>query len=91
MILASITKIFFAFVLAAILISSTMLGSYASTSKLSASQPINGVAMKGAFVNMKQHVENWPLAPQNYIEDRLKDDFWRRFESCQVRVLLGSL
>ena len=72
MILASITKIFFAFVLAAILISSTMLGSYASTSKLSASQPINGVAMKGAFVNMKQHVENWPLAPQNYIEDSLR-------------------
>ncbi|MGI0022311.1 MAG: cellulase family glycosylhydrolase [Nitrososphaeraceae archaeon] len=70
------TRIFFvivlAFVLAAVLISSTWLGSYASKGDLTGRQPINGVAMKGAFVNMKQHGEHWTSAPQNYIEDSLR-------------------
>ena len=70
------TRIFFVFVLvfvlAAVLISSTSLGSYASKGELTSRQPINGVAMKGAFVNMKQHDERWLSAPQNYIENSLR-------------------
>jgi polyhydroxyalkanoate synthesis regulator phasin len=60
------------FVLVVVLISSTSLGSYASKGELTSRQPINGVAMKGAFVNMKQHDELWPSAPQNYIENSLR-------------------
>ena len=70
------TRIFFVFVLvfvlAAVLISSTSLGSYASKGELTSRQPINGVAMKGAFVNMKQHDESWLSAPQNYIENSFR-------------------
>jgi polyhydroxyalkanoate synthesis regulator phasin len=39
---------------------------------MSSSQPINGVVMKGAFVNMKQHDNGSPEAPQDYIDDSLK-------------------
>ena len=71
MILAS-SKIILSFLLAAILISASSLGSYASTSQLTSSQPINGVVMKGAFVNMKQDDNGSPEAPQDYIDDSLK-------------------
>ncbi|MFN2435094.1 MAG: cellulase family glycosylhydrolase, partial [Nitrososphaeraceae archaeon] len=71
MILAS-SRIILCFLLAAVLISAISLGSYASTSELTSNPPINGVAMKGAFVGMKQHVNGLPLAPENYIEDSLK-------------------
>jgi hypothetical protein len=60
------------FLLAAVLISATCFASYASTSQLTSSQPINGVVMKGAFVNMKQDDNGSPEAPQDYIEDSLK-------------------
>ena len=60
------------FLLVAVLISATSLGSYASTTKMTSSQPINGVVMKGAFVNMKQHDNGSPEAPQDYIDDSLK-------------------
>jgi polyhydroxyalkanoate synthesis regulator phasin len=60
------------FLLTAVLISATPLGSYASTSQLTSSQSINGVAMKGAFVNMKQEDSGSPCAPRDYIEDSLK-------------------
>ncbi|HEX7817927.1 MAG TPA: hypothetical protein VF419_00980, partial [Nitrososphaeraceae archaeon] len=60
------------FLLAAVLISASSLGSYASTSQLTSSQPINGVVMKGAFVNMKQDDNGSPEAPQDYIDDSLK-------------------
>jgi len=70
------TRIFFVFVLvfvlAAVLISSTSLGSYASKGELTSRQPINGVAMKGAFVNMKQHDERWLSVPPNYIENSFR-------------------
>jgi polyhydroxyalkanoate synthesis regulator phasin len=39
---------------------------------MTSSQPINGVVMKGAFVNMKQHDNGSPEAPQDYIDDSLK-------------------
>jgi polyhydroxyalkanoate synthesis regulator phasin len=39
---------------------------------MTGSQPINGVVMKGAFVNMKQHDNGSPEAPQDYIDDSLK-------------------
>ncbi len=71
MILAS-SRIILTFLLAAVLISATSLGSYASTSQLTSSQPINGVVMKGAFVNMKQDDNGSPGEPQDYIEDSLK-------------------
>ena len=71
MILAS-SRIILSFLLAAVLISATALGSYASTSQLTSSQPINGVVMKGAFVNMKQDDNGSPEAPQDYIDDSLK-------------------
>ncbi len=71
MILAS-SRIILSFLLAAVLISATSLGSYASTSQLTSSQPINGVVMKGAFVNMKQDDNGSPEAPQGYIDDSLK-------------------
>jgi polyhydroxyalkanoate synthesis regulator phasin len=60
------------FLLAAVFTSVTSLDSYASTSQLASSQPINGVVMKGAFVNMKQDDNGSPEAPQDYIEDSLK-------------------
>ncbi|HSA72473.1 MAG TPA: hypothetical protein VLD84_00820 [Nitrososphaeraceae archaeon] len=60
------------FLLVAILISATSLASYASTTKTTGSEPINGVVMKGAFVNMKQHDNGSPEAPQDYIDDSLK-------------------
>ncbi|HEU5446566.1 MAG TPA: hypothetical protein VFU67_05435, partial [Nitrososphaeraceae archaeon] len=60
------------FLLAAVLISASSLGSYASTGELTSSQPINGVVMKGAFVNMKQDDNGSPEAPQDYIDDSLK-------------------
>ena len=71
MILAS-SRIILSFLLAAVLISASSLGSYASTSQLTSSQPINGVVMKGAFVNMKQDDNGSPEAPQDYIDDSLK-------------------
>ena len=58
--------------LAAVLTSATSLGSYASASQVTSSQPINGVVMKGAIVNMKQDDNGSPKAPPNYIEDSLK-------------------
>jgi polyhydroxyalkanoate synthesis regulator phasin len=39
---------------------------------MTSGQPINGVVMKGAFVNMKQHDNGSPEAPQDYIDDSLK-------------------
>ncbi len=39
---------------------------------MTSSQPINGVVMKGAFVNMKQHDNGSPEAPQDYIDNSLK-------------------
>ena len=71
MILAS-SRIILSFLLAAVLISASSLGSYASTGELTSSQPINGVVMKGAFVNMKQDDNGSPEAPQDYIDDSLK-------------------
>jgi len=71
LILAS-SGIILTFLLAAVFTSATSVGSYASTSQLTSSQPINGVVMKGAFVNMKQDDNGSPLSPQNYIEDSLK-------------------
>ncbi|TLX90134.1 MAG: hypothetical protein E6K94_08270 [Thaumarchaeota archaeon] len=60
-----------AFLLAAVFTSATSF-SYASTGQFTSSQPINGVVMKGAFVNMKHDDNGSPSAPQNYIEDSLK-------------------
>jgi polyhydroxyalkanoate synthesis regulator phasin len=60
------------FLLVVVLISASSLGSYALTTEMSSSQPINGVVMKGAFVNMKQHDNGSPEAPQDYIDDSLK-------------------
>jgi polyhydroxyalkanoate synthesis regulator phasin len=60
------------FLLAVVFTSATSLDSYASTSELTSSQPINGVVMKGAFVSMKQDDNGSSLAPQDYIEDSLK-------------------
>ena len=60
------------FLLVAILINATSLGSYALSTNVTSGQPINGVVMKGAFVNMKQHDNGSPEAPQDYIDDSLK-------------------
>jgi hypothetical protein len=48
------------------------LNSYALTNQPTGNQAINGVVMKGAFVNMKQHDNGSPQAPSNYIDDSLK-------------------
>ncbi|CAN5490215.1 hypothetical protein BH18THE1_BH18THE1_03200 [soil metagenome] len=71
MILSS-SRIILTFLLVAVLISASSLGSYASTTEMTSSQPINGVVMKGAFVNMKQHDNGSPEAPQDYIDNSLK-------------------
>jgi polyhydroxyalkanoate synthesis regulator phasin len=71
LILAS-SRIILTLLLVAFLISASSLGSYASTTQMTSSQPINGVVMKGAFVNMKQHDNGSPEAPQDYIDDSLK-------------------
>jgi len=63
------------FLLAIVFISATIFGSYvyASTGEMTNSEPINGVVMKGAFVNMKQDNNSLILpAPPNYIDDSLK-------------------
>ncbi|HEX6379442.1 MAG TPA: hypothetical protein VFZ60_10240 [Nitrososphaeraceae archaeon] len=44
-----------------------------STSELTGTQPINGVVMKGIFVNMKQDKNDPDSAPDNYIEDSFKE------------------
>jgi polyhydroxyalkanoate synthesis regulator phasin len=66
------TQVILIFLLAVVFISASSLGSYASTSELISKPPINGVAMKGAFVSMKQADYGLPSAPQNYIDDSLK-------------------
>jgi len=71
LILAS-SGIILTFLLAAVFTNATFLGSYASASQVTSSQPINGVVMKGAFVSMKQNNNASPSAPQDYIEDSLK-------------------
>ena len=71
LILAS-SGIIMAILLTAVFTSATSLGSYASASQLTSSQPINGVVMKGAIVNMKQDDNGSPEAPPNYIENSLK-------------------
>ena len=71
MILVS-SRVILTLLLVAILINATSLGSYASTTNVISGQPINGVVMKGAFVNMKQHDNGSPEAPQDYIDDSLK-------------------
>ena len=71
MILAS-SRVILTFLLVAILINATSLGSYALSTNVTSGQPINGVVMKGAFVNMKQHDNGSPEAPQDYIDDSLK-------------------
>ena len=71
MILASF-RVILTFLLVAILINATSLGSYALSTNVTSGQPINGVVMKGAFVNMKQHDNGSPEAPQDYIDDSLK-------------------
>jgi hypothetical protein len=58
--------------LAAVFANATSLGSYASASQMTSSEPINGVVMKGAIVNMKQDDNGSPEAPPNYIENSLK-------------------
>jgi hypothetical protein len=79
------------FLLAVVFTSAACLCSYASASESISSPPINGVVMKGAFVSMKQNANISPSAPQDYIEDSLKNDIWSGFESCPIRVLLGGL
>jgi hypothetical protein len=64
--------IIFTILLAAVFANATSLGSYALASQVTSSQPINGVVMKGAVVNMKQDDNGSPKAPPNYIEDSLK-------------------
>ena len=64
--------IIFTILLAAVFVYATSLGSYALASQVTSSQPINGVVMKGAVVNMKQDDNGSPKAPPNYIEDSLK-------------------
>ncbi|MGE5683570.1 MAG: glycoside hydrolase family 5 protein [Nitrososphaerota archaeon] len=70
------------FFLACALSSATVVDSYGSrnstnstnsTSQLTNTQPINGVVMKGIFVNMKQDKNDPDSAPDNYIEDSLKE------------------
>ncbi len=69
--ISAISGMILAFLLAAVFTSATSF-SYASTDQFTSSQPINGVVMKGAFVNMKHDDNGSPSAPQNYIEDSLK-------------------
>ena len=69
--ISAISGMILAFLLAAVFTSATSF-SYASTGQFTSSQPINGVVMKGAFVNMKHDDNGSPSAPQNYIEDSLK-------------------
>src|SRR5919106_137073 len=74
LILAS--RIILTFLLGCALVSATAIDSYGSTSSISqltSIEPINGVVMKGIFVNMKQDDTDSPSAPDNYIEDSFKE------------------
>ncbi len=75
-------RIILTFFLGCALSSATVVDSYGSTnstnstnstSQLTGTQPINGVVMKGIFVNMKQDKNDPDSAPDNYIEDSLKE------------------
>ena len=72
MLILACSAMILTFLLAAVFTSAISLGSHAWASQLTSSQPINGVVMKGAFVNMKQDDNGSPEAPQDYIEDSLK-------------------
>ena len=60
------------FLLGAVYITSTYLSSFVSAKESTSGQLVNGVVMKGAFVNMKQNVTGTPAAPPNYIENSIK-------------------
>ena len=69
------SRVISTFLLAIVFVSATIFGSYvyALTGEMPNSEPINGVVMKGAFVNMKQDNNSLTLpAPPNYIDDSLK-------------------
>ena len=73
------SRIILTFLLGCALSSATVVDSFGSTnstnstSQLTGTQPINGVVMKGIFVNMKQDDNDPDSAPDNYIEDSLKE------------------
>ena len=73
------SRIILTFLLGCALSSATVVESFGSTnstnstSQLTGTQPINGVVMKGIFVNMKQDDNDPDSAPDNYIEDSLKE------------------
>jgi hypothetical protein len=60
------------FLVAAIFTGNASVASFAQSSQPSGGEPINGVVMKGAFVNMKQDDNGSPSAPANYIDDSIK-------------------
>ena len=64
--------IILSFLVAILTIASVNSYAFSLTSQPTGGQPINGVVMKGAIVNMKQHDNGSPQAPSNYIEDSLK-------------------
>ena len=69
-------RIILTFLLGCALTSATAVDAYGSTnstSQLTGTQPINGVVMKGILVNMKQDDNNPDSAPDNYIEESLKE------------------
>ena len=48
--------------------------SNAQLTPMSNQEPLNGVVMKGIYVNLKQNTIKIPSAPPNYIENSLQDD-----------------
>jgi hypothetical protein len=60
------------FLLAAIFTGTAPAISFKQSSQPGGNEPINGVVMKGAYVNMKQDDNGSPGAPPNYIDESLK-------------------
>ncbi len=56
----------------AILGGNTLVISNAQLSQVSNPHPLNGVVMKGVYVNVKQNNYEEPSAPPNYIDDSFK-------------------
>jgi hypothetical protein len=67
-----ICKVLIITLLAAILGANTSVISHAQVPQLTTKEPLNGVVMKGAYVNVKQNNYEIPSAPPNYIEDSFK-------------------
>ena len=69
---ANVLRLVIISLLAAVLGSNAVVVSNAQLAHVDNNEPLNGVVLKGAYVNMKQDDNGSPSAPSNYIDNSLK-------------------